>query len=50
MPDLDMSLPTPPDVGLYPELEMSIKNRKWKPEVEIVLEFGMSADVGIVTS
>jgi hypothetical protein len=28
MPDLDMSLPTPPDIGLHPERKMSIKN--WK--------------------
>ena len=38
MPDLDMALPTRPEVGLHPERKMSIKNRKWKPEVEINFE------------
>jgi len=31
---LDITLPTPADIGLYPELKMSIKNRKLKPEME----------------
>jgi hypothetical protein len=30
MPDLNMTLPTPSDIGVHPELKMSIKNRKLK--------------------
>ena len=38
MPDLDMTLPTWPDVGRHRKLICRPQNRKWKPEVEITFE------------